>query len=184
MPVEANYTDEQARAAMLPEIDVPNRTLLTSGNLYLNWATGVMGNSASGDITIDWDNSRLKSGIVTLVSWGVGLTKKTVLASDLAFTDATYDIGKTGSERPRDFFLSRNTEIGGTANITGAITNGALTASRAVVTNSSKVLTSSATTDTEIGYVSGVTSAIQTQINNLSLGDKAMSWCAQKGYIN
>lgn len=40
-----------------------------------------------------------------------------------------------------------------------------LTASRAVVTNASKGLTSSATTDTEIGYVSGVTSAIQTQLN-------------------
>jgi hypothetical protein len=41
----------------------------------------------------------------------------------------------------------------------------ALTASRAVVTNASGVLTTSATTSTEIGYVSGVTSAIQTQIN-------------------
>lgn len=41
----------------------------------------------------------------------------------------------------------------------------ALTASRAVVTDGSKVLTSSATTATEIGYVNGVTSAIQTQLN-------------------
>ena len=40
-----------------------------------------------------------------------------------------------------------------------------LTANRAIVTNSSKQLVSSATTDTEIGYVSGVTSAIQTQLN-------------------
>lgn len=40
-----------------------------------------------------------------------------------------------------------------------------LTASRAVYTNSDKTLTSSATTATELGYVSGVTSAIQTQLN-------------------
>lgn len=41
-----------------------------------------------------------------------------------------------------------------------------LTASRAVVTDGSKVLTSSATTATELGYVNGVTSAIQTQIDS------------------
>lgn len=39
----------------------------------------------------------------------------------------------------------------------------ALTASRAMVTDGSKVLASSAVTGTELGYVSGVTSAIQTQ---------------------
>ena len=40
-----------------------------------------------------------------------------------------------------------------------------LTASRAVVSNSSGKLTTSSVTSTELGYVSGVTSAIQTQIN-------------------
>lgn len=40
-----------------------------------------------------------------------------------------------------------------------------LTASKALVTNASGILTTSATTDTEIGYVSGVTSALQTQID-------------------
>ena len=39
------------------------------------------------------------------------------------------------------------------------------TASRAVVTNGSGVPTASATTATELGYLSGVTSAIQTQLN-------------------
>lgn len=41
----------------------------------------------------------------------------------------------------------------------------ALTANRAVTTNGSSVLAASATTATELGFVSGVTSAIQTQIN-------------------
>lgn len=40
-----------------------------------------------------------------------------------------------------------------------------LTASRAVVTNGSGTLVSASTTATEIGYVSGVTSAIQTQLD-------------------
>lgn len=41
----------------------------------------------------------------------------------------------------------------------------ALTANKALVTDASGFDTTSATTDTEIGYVSGVTSAIQTQLN-------------------
>jgi len=41
----------------------------------------------------------------------------------------------------------------------------ALTASRVVVTDASKVLASSSVTSTELGYVSGVTSSIQTQLD-------------------
>lgn len=48
----------------------------------------------------------------------------------------------------------------------GTIQIPGLTASRAVVTDGSSDLAVSATTSTEIGYVSGVTSAIQTQINS------------------
>jgi hypothetical protein len=43
-----------------------------------------------------------------------------------------------------------------------------LTASRAVVTNSSGVLTVSSVTETELGYLSGATSNIQTQINAIA----------------
>ncbi len=48
----------------------------------------------------------------------------------------------------------------------GAITSSSLTASTALVSDASKVITSSAVTATELGYVSGVTSAIQTQLNS------------------
>jgi hypothetical protein len=54
------------------------------------------------------------------------------------------------------------------ATITGAattITTSDLTASRALTSNASGKVAVSATTDTELGYVSGVTSAIQTQID-------------------
>jgi hypothetical protein len=54
--------------------------------------------------------------------------------------------------------------------MSGDLTISTLTASRALVTNGTKVLTSSATTDTEIGYVSGVTSAIQTQLGTKAAG--------------
>lgn len=54
------------------------------------------------------------------------------------------------------------------ATITGAattITSANLTASRAVISNVSGKVAVSSVTDTELGYVSGVTSAIQTQID-------------------
>lgn len=49
--------------------------------------------------------------------------------------------------------------------LTGLTLSG-LTASTALVTDGSKALTSSAVTATELGYVSGVTSALQTQLGN------------------
>lgn len=52
---------------------------------------------------------------------------------------------------------------GGT--VSGNISNSVLTASTALVADASKNISSSTTTATELGYVSGVTSAIQTQIN-------------------
>lgn len=57
-----------------------------------------------------------------------------------------------------------NADVSATAGI--ATTKlAALTASRAVSTNASGFLEASATTSTELGYVSGVTSPIQTQLN-------------------
>lgn len=59
----------------------------------------------------------------------------TGLAHDLKFTDATYDIGKSGATRPRDGFFSRDVTVGrdavvaGTLGVTGATTfNGVQTA--------------------------------------------------------
>jgi hypothetical protein len=55
------------------------------------------------------------------------------------------------------------------AYLTGAISTvltADLTASRAVASNASGKLVSSGTTDTELGYLSGVTSAVQTQLNS------------------
>jgi hypothetical protein len=52
----------------------------------------------------------------------------------------------------------------------GTITSVALTASRALIANASKEITVSTVTDTELGYVSGVTSSIQSQLGNKVTG--------------
>jgi len=63
--------------------------------------------------------------------------------------------------------------------ITGAattITSSNLTASRALISNASGKIAISSVTDTELGYVSGVTSAIQTQLNSkLSVAQSILS---------
>lgn len=60
------------------------------------------------------------------------------------------------------------TTIGTDSIVFAALSPGGLTASRAVVTDANGKLASATTTATEIGYVNGVTSAIQTQLNTLT----------------
>ncbi len=52
----------------------------------------------------------------------VTLPALATLVTDLVFTDATYDIGKSGATRPRDIFTSRNASFGGTLTATGHTT--------------------------------------------------------------
>lgn len=68
-------------------------------------------------------------------------------------------IGDTGNVTGVAALTASGTVIGGTLN------GQDLTASRATATDASKNLVSSATTATELGYLSGVTSAIQTQLD-------------------
>jgi hypothetical protein len=72
--------------------------------------------------------------------------------------------GLTGVGMVTSGGLATNATIYGLTINTGS-TNNALTGSRAMVTDANKGIVSSATTATELGFVSGVTSALQTQIN-------------------
>jgi hypothetical protein len=92
------------------------------------------------------------------------LTSPTINGGTISgITDLAVADGGTGaSDAP-----TARTNLGAEATITGAattITGSDLTASRAVISNASGKVAVSATTDTELGYVSGVTSAIQTQL--------------------
>ena len=72
--------------------------------------------------------------------------------------------GLTGVGMVTSGGLATNATIYGLTINTGS-TNNALTGSRAMVTDANKGIISSATTATELGFVSGVTSALQTQID-------------------
>jgi hypothetical protein len=58
-------------------------------------------------------------GVVTIS--GLVTTIPNPITQDLLFTDATYDLGKSGATRPRDIFLSRNATVGGSTTLTGAL---------------------------------------------------------------
>lgn len=92
-------------------------------------------------------------------SAGVSLNFAGGTGINYIYYDDQLSINKNGAGAAIDIDASRNVTV------TGNILNSALTASRAMVTDESKKLTSSATTATELGYLSGVTGAVQTQID-------------------
>lgn len=63
------------------------------------------------------------------------------MAGDLLFTDATYDIGKSGATRPRDGFFSRNVSIGGHATLEGVTSTGATGSGKLVFDTSPTLVT-------------------------------------------
>ena len=73
---------------------------------------------------------------------------------------------------------ARTAIAGKQATITGAattVTSSDLTASKALVSNASGKIDVSAVTSTELGYVSGVTSSIQTQLNGKATAATSIS---------
>lgn len=87
---------------------------------------------------------------------------------------AAQEGGYTGSESEFNQTLGglEETLQGKQATVTGGastITSSNLTANRALISNSSGKVAVSAVTSTELGYLDGVTSNIQTQINNLGV---------------
>lgn len=73
---------------------------------------------------------------------------------------------------------ARTAIAGKQATITGAattVTSSDLTASKALVSNANGKIDVSAVTSTELGYVSGVTSAIQTQLNGKAAAATSIS---------
>jgi hypothetical protein len=77
-------------------------------------------------------------------------------------------LGFTAGDNTADmvFYTGGSTVESARIKSDGKINVSGLTASKVVQTNASKDLESSSVSTTELGYVSGVTSAIQTQINN------------------
>lgn len=126
---------------------------------------------------IDSKQATITGGATSITS--SNLTASRALASDASGKVATTSVTSTELGYVSGVTSAIQTQIDSKQpTITGSATTidtESLTASRAVISNSSQKIAVSTTTDTELGYLSGVTSAVQTQLdaklvkaNNLS----------------
>lgn len=128
----------------------------------MSGALGLTANSASNQLRLIRTGTNAGSALLGADSSGV-------IVQDSAGTQR-FNLTTAGNVgiyfgTASDALLERTGSGALSTNATLALTGN--TASRALVTDASKNLVSSSVTSTELGYVSGVTSAIQTQINAL-----------------
>lgn len=153
---------------------------ITNANLANMAASTIKGNNTGGATTpSDLTVAQVNTLLGTVVGPGSSVdntvprfdltTGKLLQTSGVAIDDSNNVTGVTD-------FTATGTVQGGaltstgltsanTLTVTSTSTFNGLTASRALQTNASKQLESSATTTTELGYLSGVTSAVQTQLD-------------------
>ena len=140
---------------------------------------------AKSDV-IEWRNNANSANLPLAIDGSDMLTFNGVVLGLTSLTNNHIFVGNA-SNQPTDVAMSGDATIVASGALTianGAINNAkvasgaaiavnklaAMTANRAIASDSSGFLTPSATTDTELGFVSGVTSSIQGQINSISTG--------------
>ena len=153
---------------------VTDETKLSSADGYTEYTagsatsvpwSGVTGKPSSFTPSSHTHGNVTNDGKLTTASRAlISDSSKNITVSSVSDTELGYLSGVTSSVQ---------TQLNGKSasnHVHGSITNdGKLgTASRALVTDSSKKIAVSTVTSTELGYVSGVTSAIQTQLNGKS----------------
>lgn len=145
----------------IPAINIGAGTVDNTELGYLNGVTSAV------QTQIDSKQATITGGATTITS--SDLTASRALASNgsgkvavsaVTATELGYVSGVTSAIQTQ--IDSKQPTITGSAT---TIDTESLTASRAVISNSSQKIAVSTTTDTELGYLSGVTSAVQTQLD-------------------
>lgn len=159
----------------------PLTTTLTAGNLFVGNASNVATAVAmSGDVTIDSSGvTAIGTGVIVNAdinaSAAIAVSKLAALtASRAVVSDASGFLSVSATTDTQIGYLSTTTSDVQTqinakqATITGAATtivSSDLTANRALISGSLGKVEVSSVTNTELGHLSGVTSAIQTQFS-------------------
>jgi hypothetical protein len=164
----------------------------------LEWATGTEALITNEDITSDAAIAHSKMAALTasraLTSDASGVvTPSTVTTTELQYLSGAGSAVKGISDTKT--LTNTTIDADGTGNSITNIENAdikaaaaiavnklaALTASRAMVTDVSGFASASSVTATELGYVSGVTSSIQSQINTLGASSGIINYCTNGG---
>jgi hypothetical protein len=162
-----DYVDNQvATANELSELTDVNITTPADGSL-LFYDTGTskwIDNVVSGDITIaDTGVAAIGSGVIVNadINASAAIDATKIHDGSISNTEFGYLNGVTSAIQTQ--INAKEDTITGAAT---TITSSDLTASRALIANGSGKVAVSTVTDTELGYLSGVTSSIQTQIDS------------------
>jgi hypothetical protein len=132
-------------------------------NIYLN--ADIVNADISASAAVDWSKMANLTASRALVSDASGdVTAATTTSTEIGYVNGVTSAIQTQLNTKTTSGAIVNADIAAGANIV-ATKLAALTADRAVQTSAAGVLEAATTTSTELGYVNGVTSAIQTQLN-------------------
>ncbi len=163
--ITGDYTLDVSGDIIL-DADGDNVTLKAAGTTALDFVLNGTTSAtldAPGDIHLDADGGDIK-----FYDGGTQFGEVTNSSTDLVIKSTTSDkdvIIKGNDGGSAITALTLDMSEAGKATFNNDVIVSGLTASRALTTNGSKQLTSSAVTDTELGYLDGVSSAIQTQLD-------------------
>lgn len=163
---------------------------LTATAAELNTLDGITASTAELNFTDGVTSAiqtQLNSKQATLTGAATTIASSNLTASRALVSDVSGKVGVSTVTSTELGYLSGassslqtqiNDIVAGQVNITGAastIDTEDLTINRAVISNASGKIAVSAVTSTELGYVSGVTSAIQTQLNAKQASDAELT---------
>ena len=133
---------------------ISSSSFSTNTTVVVTWDSGSLSNESIDNVYIG-ALSKTNDSIPT----GIGATK--IADGSVSDTEFQYLNGVTSAIQTQ--LNAKQATITGSAT---TIDTESLTANRAVISNGSQKIAVSATTDTELGYLSGVSSAVQTQIDS------------------
>lgn len=161
------HVDIQLNKNELKQAVVENQGLAPTspkdGQIYYNTANGTKGiNVYKTGTTSAWKKLADEDDLATKVPTSRTVNGK-ALSSDITINGTEIPISSTNNTSVKDYVDNLDVTINGAAS---TIKDDDLTQNRAVISNADGKIAVSEVTSTELGYLDGVTSAIQTQIDN------------------